>query len=238
MQLVDQFNKARKSSFNCVLEGFHPIKHALRFGGKIDIIYVHDLDKLNTLVLNYCPDLKQEFTSRIREISPDVFNKLSKNPPKTGAIAIARKPKYELEKILNMKSKIIFLENIRSLDNLGAIIRVGAARGVAGVLMSGTIDPFHSTCLRASRGLHFAIPVVKVSGLPKINKVIVAFDENGVDFNSVKIPSNSLLVFGSERGGVSQELKDFADIVLSIPMQSGVSSLNLATSVAIGLYKK
>jgi TrmH family RNA methyltransferase len=45
-----------------------------------------------------------------------------------------------------------------------------------------------------------------------------------------------VLAFGTERHGLSGELLDRADGRVAIPMREGVSSLNLATSVAVVLF--
>ena len=45
-----------------------------------------------------------------------------------------------------------------------------------------------------------------------------------------------MLAFGTERNGLSEELLARADERISIPMRAGVSSLNLATSVAAVLF--
>ena len=50
------------------------------------------------------------------------------------------------------------------------------------------------------------------------------------------VPADAVLAFGTERDGLSDELKQRADAVLALPMEPGVSSLNLATSVAATLY--
>jgi len=234
--IIKEFLGARKSDDQVILEGFHPIKHALRFGAGIEKIYTNDFDNLQKLIQTKSPDLTDQFQEKIQVIDNQVYNQLSKHPPKTSAIAIAQKPEYFLEKILQQKGRIVFLENVRSLDNLGAVIRVCAARGIQAVLMSGTFDPFHSTCLRASRGLHFAIPVIKISEFPQTSKSIIVFDENGKSLKENNLQEDAILVFGSERVGVSESIKKNTDQIISIPMRSKVSSLNLATSVAIAIY--
>ena len=50
------------------------------------------------------------------------------------------------------------------------------------------------------------------------------------------IPDDAILAFGSERRGLTADLLAQADARIAIPMEPGVSSLNLATSVAIMLY--
>jgi TrmH family RNA methyltransferase len=51
-----------------------------------------------------------------------------------------------------------------------------------------------------------------------------------------KEESGIVYVFGSERDGISAELKKSATKIVRLPMQDGVSSLNLATSVSATLY--
>ena len=50
------------------------------------------------------------------------------------------------------------------------------------------------------------------------------------------VPPGAILAFGTERHGASEELLSRASRRLAIPMMPGVSSLNLATSVAVALY--
>jgi tRNA(Leu) C34 or U34 (ribose-2'-O)-methylase TrmL len=45
-----------------------------------------------------------------------------------------------------------------------------------------------------------------------------------------------VLAFGTERAGLSAQLLARADARIGIPMRAGVSSLNLATSVAAVLF--
>ena len=51
-----------------------------------------------------------------------------------------------------------------------------------------------------------------------------------------EVPARAVLAFGTERHGLSGELLERADGRIAIPMREGVSSLNLATSVAIALF--
>ncbi len=52
-----------------------------------------------------------------------------------------------------------------------------------------------------------------------------------------QVPPRAILAFGAERRGLSSELMASADHRISIPMSAGVSSLNVATAVAVVLYK-
>src|SRR5262249_8495776 len=61
-------------------------------------------------------------------------------------------------------------------------------------------------------------------------------DPDGEPLVPGELPQGALLAFGSERYGLSHELTAKVDARLSIPMRPGVSSLNLATSVAAVLF--
>jgi TrmH family RNA methyltransferase len=62
----------------------------------------------------------------------------------------------------------------------------------------------------------------------------VALDPAGEEAGA--LPASATLAFGTERDGLSPGLLARADLRVRIPMRPGVSSLNLATAVAVALY--
>jgi len=107
------------------------------------------------------------------------------------------------------------------------------------VRTTGTVDPWHPTVVRAAAGLHFAVVVERVSGdgVGDGDKPVFAFDPAGDDLREIKITDDAVLAFGSERHGLSAELRRRADRLVAIPMRERISSYNLATSVAVALYQ-
>jgi RNA methyltransferase, TrmH family len=130
----------------------------------------------------------------------------------------------------------VLLDNPRNLGNFGAVIRVAAGLGAGGVVSLGDVDPWHPNVLRGSAGLHFALPVARLGGVDEVRGTVIAFDAGGRALRDVRIPDDAVLAFGSERHGLSPEVRDRADLVVSLPMRPKVSSYNLTTSVAMGLY--
>jgi TrmH family RNA methyltransferase len=65
---------------------------------------------------------------------------------------------------------------------------------------------------------------------------LLAVDPEGEPLDPLELPPRAVLAFGTERYGLSPELTARADGRISIPMRPGVSSLNLATSVAAVLF--
>jgi TrmH family RNA methyltransferase len=131
---------------------------------------------------------------------------------------------------------LVLLEDPRHFGNLGAVVRVAAAVEAAGVLTTGRQDPWDPVAVRGSAGLHFALPVARVERLPNSSRPLLALDPGGEELRPELVPPRALLAFGTERAGLSEELLERADARLRLPMREGVSSLNLATSVAAVLY--
>jgi len=201
------------------LEGFHAIKHALRFGADVREIR-GDPEELERLAATLAPDLAGRF----------VVTHVQKE-----AVAMATRPEIDLAAVLNDTRPIVLLEEPRSLANMGACVRVAAAADVAAVLTTGHSDPWHPHALRGAAGLHFALPVARIDALPETDRPLVAVDPLGQDYNGT-LPERAILAFGAERYGLSGALLDRAHARIRIPMREGVSSLNLATSVAAVLY--
>jgi tRNA G18 (ribose-2'-O)-methylase SpoU len=90
--------------------------------------------------------------------------------------------------------------------------------------------------VRGGAGLHFATAVERlgVDELPA--GPLFALDPEGEDIRGRKLPDDALVVFGSERHGVSDELRGRADALVALPMRAQVSSYNLATSVGMALF--
>jgi TrmH family RNA methyltransferase len=135
---------------------------------------------------------------------------------------------------------VVVLEDPRDLGNLGACVRVAAAADVAGVLITGTHDPWHPDALRGAAGLHYAVGVGRLPDLRALaqrrDRPLLAVDPDGDPLEPAELDSRAVLAFGTERYGLSPELTAVADARVSIPMRAGVSSLNLATSVAAVLF--
>jgi tRNA G18 (ribose-2'-O)-methylase SpoU len=64
-----------------------------------------------------------------------------------------------------------------------------------------------------------------------------ALEVGGVYITKKELPKKKVLVFGTERDGISQELSAMAEQHVALPMREGVSSLNLASSVTAVLYR-
>jgi TrmH family RNA methyltransferase len=221
-----------------VLEGFHALKHALRFDAPLLEVVVSDEAPMQQLADTLAPDLSARLLALAQPVEPSVFAQLAPLPPPTGVIALAERRSVDPATVLAnpREAPVVLLEDPRDLGNMGACVRVAAAAHIAGVLSTGGHDPWHPDALRGAAGLHYALPVARLTQLPPLDRPLLAIDPDGEPLHPSELPTRAVLAFGTERYGLSDELTAQADARISIPMAPGVSSLNLATSVAAVLF--
>jgi RNA methyltransferase, TrmH family len=239
--LIPRFGRARRDPSLAVLEGFHPLKHALRFGANVLEVVCRDPAELDRLLATLAPDLTEPVRALAREVEPSVFDQLAPLAPTTGVMALADRRFTEPAAVLadQRPAPLVLLEDPRDLGNLGACVRVAAAADIAGVLTTGSHDPWHPDALRGAAGLHYAVAVSRLERLDVLDGVdrpLLAVDPDGAPFDPSELPARAVLAFGTERHGLSRGLSARADAQVGIPMRAGVSSLNLATSVAAVLF--
>jgi RNA methyltransferase, TrmH family len=241
--LIPRYGRARRDPSLAVLEGLHPLKHALRFGATVLEVVCSDLSGLERLAGQLAPDVAARIVALAAEVPPDVFAQLAPLTPSTGVISLARRPHVDPAAVLvdaREAAPVVLLEDPRDLGNIGACVRVAAAADAAAVLTTGGHDPWHPDALRGAAGLHYALPVARLpepGGLPEApDRPLLALDPAGEPFDRATLPARAILAFGSERRGLTATLLKRADARIAIPMRAGVSSLNLATSVAAILF--
>jgi RNA methyltransferase, TrmH family len=233
-----RFRTARRDPALTVVEGFHALKHALRFGAELVEAVAVDPASLDAMAADLAPDLAGQLGGRVEQVDKETLAGLVPLVPHTGVAAIARRPPIDLASALAdpAPAPAILLEQPRNMGNIGACIRVSAGGGAAAVITTGENDPWHPDAVRGAAGLQFALPVAKVEALPESDRPLLAVDPDGEELVSGLVPPRAILAFGTERHGLSGEIFERAESRVAIPMREGVSSLNLATSVAIVLF--
>jgi TrmH family RNA methyltransferase len=237
--VVRRFHAARRDTGLVVLQGFHALKHALRFGASVELVACVDAAELERLARALAPDLLEPIQALAVALPAEAFKRLGPYVPHTGVVSIAARVHTDPVALIQGEGEgpLVLLEDPRHFGNLGAVIRVAAAVGALGVVTTGRQDPWDPVAVRGSAGLHFALPVARLDGLPeRLGRPLLALDPDGEDLRPGAIPPRSVLAFGTERDGLSEALLARADARLRLPMRPGVSSLNLATSVAAVLY--
>lgn len=238
--VVQRYRAARRDRQLALLEGFHALKHALRFGAEVIEAVAEKPEELDRLAAELAPDLAGSLAERTTAVDAELLAELVPHAPRTGVVAIARRPSVDVAALLaaDRTAPIVLLEDPRTMGNMGACVRVAAAADAAGVLTTGSNDPWHPEALRGAAGLHYALPVAQVESIPDGDRPLLAIDPGGEALGEGELDPRAILAFGTERYGLSDSLLGRADARLAIPMREGVSSLNLATSVAAVLFSQ
>ncbi len=147
--------------------------------------------------------------------------------PPAGDAGEARRPGIE-----------IFLDDIRSPFNLGAIFRTAEALGASGIILSPDCpDPAHPRAGRTSMGTVDRIPWKRMPIEEAAEgKNVFALELGGTSIESFCFPDTGLAIIGSEELGISPAARELAGESLglvSIPMYGTKGSLNAAVSFGI-----
>ncbi len=146
----------------------------------------------------------------------------------------------------DMGEQIIMLDVITSTENVGSIARSAAALGIDSYMLPKEAPhPFSRRALRVSMGhaallkiyiyndIATAIKDLKLAGY----KVYAAeINEGSTYLSNVITPKKWVLIMGHEGKGISQKVLELCDEVVTIEMQEGIKSLNVAVAASIILY--
>ncbi|MCL2736750.1 MAG: TrmH family RNA methyltransferase [Propionibacteriaceae bacterium] len=232
------------------LEGLHALKHAVRFGAVVTDILTDDLDAAMTTADQVAPDLRALLEEQATVVPVRAFRERARGPVHTHVLAYAHPPQWRLADALPTADRpTILLDDPRNSKNLGAVVRVAAAAGAAGVLANGDVDFCDTAAVRGAAGLQWAVPCQStptlISDLAGYRSpltdhrpgfTLVGLDADGTPFDPSQHTGPTMFAFGSERSGLSDEVRQACDAIVSLPMAPLVSSLNLATTVSAVLY--
>ena len=228
-----QQKKYRNQSSKFLLEGYKAIKEAFDCGIKLDKIFV---EKNHLKEYDFAKDL-------IIETTEPVLKKLTTTESAPEAIAIGYQKVYDKNLLKNTK-KVVLLEDIKDLGNLGTIIRSSVAFGADAIILYGeSVDIYNPKCVRASVGNLWKLPIIHLTKIEELEdnfkdfERIATLPRSNNLLKTFKVKQPCLIMFGSEANGLSEDLIKFSTTSVKIEMAKTVESLNLATSVSVILYK-
>jgi 23S rRNA (guanosine2251-2'-O)-methyltransferase len=141
----------------------------------------------------------------------------------------------------------VFLDNLRSLYNVGSFFRTGDAAGIEKLYLSGiTGVPPHKGIAKTALGAERTVPWERSENAMES---ILALRTRGYEIAAIETSIHAVdlfdwrpnfpvcLLFGNEKEGLSPELAAAADRHIRIPMLGMKHSLNVSTAGGIVLYE-
>ncbi len=153
----------------------------------------------------------------------------------------------------NTKENIVILNDIRSVENVGAMFRTADAAGIDKIYLVGTspcpIDRFgrkRNDLAKSALGAEeFVAWEYKKTISPLLTKLkkdgyqIIAIeqDEKSVNYKKVKTKNKNAFIVGTEVSGIPKNILNKCDIISEIPMKGKKESLNVSVALGVVLFR-
>jgi RNA methyltransferase, TrmH family len=209
--------------------------------------------------LCYCPDLlTSEYAWQVIRkqegrgipcyaVSVAAFESLAEKDNPQGILAVARQRHPDLAELAPARFPWgVALVAPQDPGNIGTVLRTIDAVGASGlILLDSSADPYHPSAVRASMGTLFWYPVVSAAfGEFAVWAVRNGYHIYGTSGRGSQLASEiaayqrpAILLMGSEREGLTDEQRAACEMLIRLPMNGRVTSLNLAVATGVMLYE-
>ena len=189
----------------------------------------------------------------VEYVQPEKLDRLAPGIRHQGIVALASPIAFSsLETVLERAASrnetpfLLLLDELQDPQNVGALIRSADAAGVHGVLLPRRRScPLNMVVAKISAGAVNYVPVVQIGN---IVQTLRSLKEQGFWVAGADMEGDSLyfetdldrplvLVVGAEGKGMGHLVKENCDMLVRIPMQGGVNSLNASAAGAVLLFE-
>ena len=236
--------KEREKSGKFYIEGLRLIGEALRTDFPLEsILFSSDL-LISDFGWKAIEDGKKKGIDII-EVTEDVFQTFAFKEGPQGIAAVGFQKWANIKELHHLEGLWIALDNVQDPGNLGTIMRsLDGAGGKGLILLGNSPDPYHPTSVRSSTGAAFSLVIGKAGlkefsewkskeGVPLIGTVC----GEAANYRKYNYPQDMILLMGSEQKGLSKELVEMCEGLVTIPITGSVDSLNLACAASIVLFE-
>ncbi len=239
-------NRSKRTKYGEVaVEGVLPINLCVKNNLLLKQIFFADCDNPSQWATELIETQPQ---AELFSVAPDLMGELSDKDVRSEIIIVAEQPVYDINRI--KLDRIVILDRPSNPGNFGAIVRTCDAFNIDAVFISGHgIDPYDSKSITASRGTIFSLPIVKLSSNSDLEPalgnqkrhsdytVYGSSAQTGEDLKNVQKTDRFALIIGNETTGMSQHLKEMADVMITIPIFGDATSLNVSCATSILIYE-
>lgn len=230
------------------IAGRNPVAEALRSGRALNKVMVQDGARGVTEIIAAA----REKGVAVEFVKSDKLDKLAQGVRHQGVVAYAAPVEFKTLEDAIKKAAVkgeapflLLLDELQDPQNLGALIRTADAAGVHGILLPKRRScPLNAVVAKISAGAVEYVPVIQIGNivqqlkdLKKQGFWVAGADMDGEPYTKVNLTGPLVLVIGAEGKGLGRLVKENCDIIVSLPMQGGVNSLNAAAAGAVLMYE-
>ena len=164
-----------------------------------------------------------------------------------GVLCAMHRPKPKsVEEVCQEARRIAVIDNVVNATNTGAIFRAAAALGIDAILCTPTAsDPWNRRSVRVSMGTVFMVPWTWINAplhslhTLGFSTIALALDDRAIPIDSPELKqlNKIAIVLGTEGEGLPKQTIESSDYVVTIPMQRGVDSLNVAAAASVAFWE-
>lgn len=249
-QLLGQ-RKERERSGLFVAEGIRHVGEAVAAHARVEYI-CYSPDLLTSDFANKLIDEQSLQGTPCLAVDGDTFTGMAGKENPQGILAVIHIPQLKLDSLspVNFPWSVALVAP-QDPGNIGVILRTIDAVGASGLLLLDdpthnqySTDPYHPNSVRASMGAIFWHPLITANFTDFVHwvrtngvKIYGTSAHAAQDYRQVdQFEQPMVLLMGSEREGLTPSQSAVCDVMLNIPMQGRVTSLNLAIATGLMLY--
>ncbi len=232
-----------------LLFGIHSVLEALESNTLIDKIYIRK--GMGSTIIKKIKQMANLKLIPVQEIPIEKLNRLTKKAHQ-GCIAVISPIEYtDIEQLIPALYErgeapfFVVLDGITDTRNFGAIARSALCAGAHAIVipMRNSVS-VTADAVNASAGALIHMPICRVSDLSKtVNylaesglNIVIANEKAMLPYYQAPLKGPLALVMGNEHTGVSEKIRDKANIEVSIPLQGTIGSLNVSVATGILLF--
>lgn len=236
-----QKKKERKKTSSYLIEGFHLVEEAIQYEKESirQLIIREDLvDDLR--VKEFIEHFSKE---KITVVTKEIAEGIASTETNQGVFADLEIGLKEEPK--EIKGPFLLLDAVQDPGNLGTMIRTADAAGFQAVVLGkGSVDLYNDKLLRSAQGSHFHLDIYemdlvdfisffKKAGYPVFG---TALNEEAKSYKEIEMDGPFSLIVGNEGAGMSEEVTEWIDQNIYIPMKGQTESLNVAIAASILMF--
>jgi 23S rRNA (guanosine2251-2'-O)-methyltransferase len=227
-----------------ILTGINPVAEALRARHPLERILIAKGaggPRLQEII-----ELARRAAIPVRFEPREALERLAGAGSHQGVVALGAANQYvDLDDIAAGARLLVVLDGVEDPHNLGAIIRTAHAAGAGGIVVPerravGLTD----VVAKAAAGALEYLPVARVGNINRALESlkqrdywIYGLEESGdQDYDQVQYNTPAALVFGGEGKGLHELVRRHCDVLVRIPMEGKIPSLNVSVAAGIVLF--
>jgi TrmH family RNA methyltransferase len=223
-----------------VVEGPKLVSEALASGATVDAVFIDRNARRDPF--RSLGESATRAGAKVLELQPGVLARACDTVTSQPIAAIVGMTDVSVAEVTSGSGLLLVSAGLQDPGNAGTILRSGAASEAGGaVFSSGSVDVYNPKAVRASAGSIFKLPIA-VGGpaedvLEQIGRSgmrrLLTVPRGGEDYSTVDLTKPTAVVFGNEGSGVPDLLMEQVDGRISIPMDRGSESLNVAMAATV-----